>query len=304
MTDTDKQSMLILSGLPAAGKTMEALRWVAEDKDHRERISYNDLRTPGWTWSRADEYRMKARAREQVIHAIGAGKSVVIDNCNLKQESVDRWITLARAAGLPYEVVRIETQIDECIARDRNRGTARVGRAVIDDMALRNGIIDWSDKVRYKRDFIIVDIDGTVSDTAWRTHLVKIIPGVREEKDWKSFHTSCGDDAPIRPILELVRLSGQLYDIIIITGRPVDLCGVQTEEWLYQHMPDFPVRHLFMAPRWSPSEHGREAHIFKAGVLKHLPKERIAYIFEDRSSVVKMWRTYGLTCLQVADGEF
>ena len=28
------------------------------------------------------------------------------------------------------------------------------------------------------------------------------------------------------------------------------------------------------------------------------------YVFDDRDSVVKMWRDQGLTCLQVAEGNF
>ena len=35
-----------------------------------------------------------------------------------------------------------------------------------------------------------------------------------------------------------------------------------------------------------------------------IPKDRVLVIFEDRASVVKMWRELGLTCLQVAPGEF
>ena len=33
-------------------------------------------------------------------------------------------------------------------------------------------------------------------------------------------------------------------------------------------------------------------------------KDDVAFILEDRSSVVKMWRENGYTCLQVADGDF
>ena len=33
-------------------------------------------------------------------------------------------------------------------------------------------------------------------------------------------------------------------------------------------------------------------------------KDDVAFILEDRSSVVKMWRDAGYTCLQVAEGDF
>lgn len=35
-----------------------------------------------------------------------------------------------------------------------------------------------------------------------------------------------------------------------------------------------------------------------------LPRERIAMVFDDRDKVVAMWRRQGLTCLQVAPGDF
>ena len=35
-----------------------------------------------------------------------------------------------------------------------------------------------------------------------------------------------------------------------------------------------------------------------------IPKDRVLVVFEDRASVVKMWRKLGLTCFQVAPGDF
>jgi len=33
-------------------------------------------------------------------------------------------------------------------------------------------------------------------------------------------------------------------------------------------------------------------------------KSRLVAVFDDRDRVVKMWRDVGVTCFQVADGEF
>jgi hypothetical protein len=38
----------------------------------------------------------------------------------------------------------------------------------------------------------------------------------------------------------------------------------------------------------------------KAGI----PLDEIAFVLEDRNSMVKKWRELGLTCLQVAEGDF
>jgi len=42
----------------------------------------------------------------------------------------------------------------------------------------------------------------------------------------------------------------------------------------------------------------------KKELLDLLPKDRIAFILDDRDQVVNMWRENGLTCLQVDAGAF
>jgi hypothetical protein len=86
--------------------------------------------------------------------------------------------------------------------------------------------------------------------------------------------------------------------VIVISGRPKDMTGKGTEEWLKQ-MP-WPVRHLFLREGGD----SRHDYIIKEEILELLPKERIKYVFEDRDQVVAMWRKHGLTTLQVADGSF
>jgi hypothetical protein len=39
-------------------------------------------------------------------------------------------------------------------------------------------------------------------------------------------------------------------------------------------------------------------------ILKTLDKENILFTVDDRQKVVDMWRANGLTCLQVAEGNF
>jgi len=49
----------------------------------------------------------------------------------------------------------------------------------------------------------------------------------------------------------------------------------------------------------------RKDSIVKYEIAKELvEKYYIKYVFDDRNSVVKMWREAGFRCLQVADGNF
>lgn len=321
------QHMLILSGLPGSGKTTEAMRWVVADPENRMRVNYDEIRLKmfgeNWQFNRAQEDLMKDEAHRMAIEALGEGKSVCIDNTNLTPKARTYWVTLANAAGVPIQFQEVDTPVYVCCERDRQRdGRKRVGRAVIERMALFNGFIDWDDKEVYPRDFIVVDMDGTVADCNWRRDYVtprctkchkdkKLIKtpvgeaclycGHNEfsKKDWPSFFRGCGDDQPIMPIIELARMLGQSYDILVVSGRPINLAGKQTEDWLRTHMRDLPVRHLFMRP-----DDGRDDDIVKEEILDLLPQSRIAYVLDDRDRVVKMWRRRGLTCLQVANGDF
>ena len=38
--------------------------------------------------------------------------------------------------------------------------------------------------------------------------------------------------------------------------------------------------------------------------LDNIGKDNVAMVFDDRNQVVDMWRQNGLTCFQVADGNF
>ena len=197
-----KPSILIMCGLPASGKTTRAKEWVAEDPDHRVRINYDDLRIElygkDWKFNRVEEEAMKEVALDRAAKALDEGKSIVIDNTNLTPWVRQKWITFAASYGIVAEVWEAPTDIWECIERDSKReGKARVGRAVIERMALFNGFIDWNDKEIYNPDcrFVIFDIDGTLADTSHRAHYMQQKP-----KNWKSFFDECHLDPVKEPI--------------------------------------------------------------------------------------------------------
>jgi hypothetical protein len=48
----------------------------------------------------------------------------------------------------------------------------------------------------------------------------------------------------------------------------------------------------------------RSDTIAKREMLRGLDKSKILFVVEDRSRVVEMWRSEGLTCLQCAPGDF
>lgn len=323
---TDNRTMIILTGLPASGKSRYAAEWLAEDASNRHRANYDDLRVEmfgsNWRFNRPDEQRMKSACLQAAREAVEAGKSVIVDNTNLTPGSRAPWIGLAHDLGVSHEIFEVSAPVEECVRRDHQRAK-RVGRAVIERMALFNGFIDWSG---YGRRFVIVDVDGTLANNDHRQHHLE---GSKEcskctdltithcehckgsgrvaDKDWKSFLSAgaVAEDTPIQPIFDLVRSLAREFTILVVSGRGMeDNCGIITEDWLDQHWPlvgGLPrYRHLFMR---QGGDH-RPDYEVKQEILDLLPKDRIAYVIDDRDQVVDMWRRNGLTCLQCANGNF
>ena len=283
--------LLIMSGLPASGKSTYALEWIKENGGVR--INYDDLRRdmygPNWKFNRSEEDAMQVLARVHAEVALKSKLNVVIDNTSLSHRVRARWMDLAKSYDVPVIYHPMATSIEECIKRDLIRGSKRVGRAVIERMALWNNLVPPNDLVK-----IICDIDGTIADTSKRAHYVR-----DGKKDWKNFLAEVNEDTLIEPIQRLLcDFSALCYEIIMVSGRSIDPCGLPTEDWLNDN--DVPYHRLYMRQ----GNDFRSDVIVKQEILDRLPKDQISFVLDDRSKVVKMWRDNGLTCLQVAEGDF
>lgn len=88
-------------------------------------------------------------------------------------------------------------------------------------------------------------------------------------------------------------------DIFIVTGRSARHRDV-TERWL--RVSGIPFDQLYMRA----DDDNRPDHVVKREILHEhiLPRYKVLGVFDDRDSVVAMWREEGLTCFQVAPGDF
>lgn len=311
---TTTAELLILSGLPACGKSTYAKAWVAEAPLERERLNYDELRKElgvdhSRGFNRRSENLMKDTARQRVEKWLTQHRSVVIDNTNLSQRVRNEWKALAKGLGAGVNEYHLDTPLNVCLARDAKRPMVdRCGRAVIERMALFNGFIDWAelpvilkdpDSAGVVRDVVICDIDGTVANCSHRLHHVK-----DSNHRWDLFHAEVDKDSPYEDIIELLDALSATHHVIFVSGRSTDHgCGIKTEEWLQRHVVSrgIPYCHLFMRQ----SGDMRPDHEIKAEILGLLPKDRVNFVIDDRDQVVeKCWRAAGLRCLQVAKGDF
>lgn len=142
----------------------------------------------------------------------------------------------------------------------------------------------------------IFDFDGTLSDPSHRHHFI-----AGEKKDWRGYFAACGRDEPIRSTIRTLRaLVRDGAEVQIWTGRS-DEVQEESLKWLSIHVGyGLPLK---MRPA---DDHTPDVEV-KRWWLRNLSisdRVRLAAVFEDRSSVVKMWREEGVTCYQVAQGDF
>jgi hypothetical protein len=151
--------------------------------------------------------------------------------------------------------------------------------------------------------FVVFDLDGTLANCDHRIHHIRLPDCPDSEwprQDWTAFYAACKDDSPIAPVIHVARammVTG--HRVEIWTGRS-DECRAETALWLQRNgLAALSVRpHLRMRPA---GDHTAD-HKLKRSWID--PDQKPDIIFEDRASVVAMWRAEGIICAQVAPGDF
>lgn len=141
---------------------------------------------------------------------------------------------------------------------------------------------------------IIVDIDGTLADVGHRLiHVQK--PG---KKNWKAFFQAMHLDALnvwCRELMVAMKAAG--FRIALVSGRPDDY--KQTiEQWLLQY--DVPYDLLYLR---KGGDYRQDTIIKREILRRYFEKKDILFVVDDRPSVVEMWRSEGLVCLQCNPNE-
>ena len=148
-------------------------------------------------------------------------------------------------------------------------------------------------------DTIVFDLDGTLANITHRLHFVK-----NGAKNWDSFFKAIPDDQPIKEMVDLAvtLLKADDKPVAFATGRP-ERTRKDTVAWLLDNGIDtnFEAR-LFMRGDGDK----RPDHIVKKIILSDMRKVGLdpVLVFDDRQSVVDMWREEGIRVAQVALGKF
>lgn len=141
---------------------------------------------------------------------------------------------------------------------------------------------------------VVFDIDGTLSIVGDRLKYLQLDP-----PDWDAFYDACGEDSVnkhIRMIFKSLMTTG--HDIRFVTGRR-ESCRKDTLDWMQANYIECPSEHLLMR---ADGDTRHDTEIKPELVAEFI--DQIAVVFEDRNSMVEKWRELGLTCVQVAEGNF
>lgn len=141
---------------------------------------------------------------------------------------------------------------------------------------------------------VLCDLDGTLADCQHRVPLI-----IEKPKRWTEFFAACMGDKPIWHTIELINVLKDKYEIWIVSGRS-DECRFDTEKWL--SISGVNYDRLIMRRAGDFTDDG----ILKPSWIKDgtIPKDRVAFALDDRNRVVEAWRSIGVPCFQVAQGDF
>ena len=283
----------MMKGLPGCGKSTVA-KEMQEKNGRLVRVNKDELRAMlhNGKWSGKNERQVLRVRNSIIIDALMKGKDVIVDDTNYAPRHEVKLREIAGINGAEFEVIDLSDVTPEvCIERDLKRANS-VGQKVILDMYFKfvkktdvgerrlNPLV-FDKKLPY---CVVFDLDGTLA------HITD-----RSPYDGKS----CASDQVNESISQLFEMVQDHVDVFCLSGRNGD-SEVETRAWLQAN--NLNPKDLFMrAPGDSRKDSIIKEELFDKNIRD---KYNVLFVVDDRSQVVKLWRSLGLTVLQCAEGNF
>lgn len=300
-------TLTITRGYPASGKTSWANGMCLQDRSIT-RISRDDIRfnmlgidPKAGVGTNEQEIQVSRIHHLLVNEMLASGRDVIVDDTNLQLKVARKWADAAQMVGADFKVVDFEVDVEECISRNGQRadsGGRFVPVEIIRNMAKKHPFpflnVHPSDAVSFDYRYVpdptlpqayVFDVDGTLAQMDGRSPY-----------EWHRV----GSDKPKSDVVHMAQclfIAG--YKIIVMSGRD-GACLDLTAQWLEKH--DVYYHELVMRAQGDT----RKDNIIKVELFREkvAPFYCVRGTFDDRNQVVDMWRQIGLTCFQVADGNF
>ena len=281
-------TVTILVGCPASGKSTWALKLVEKHAGKYKRINRDSLRKmlDASHFSKDNEKFITQVESYLILQALEEGKHVIVDNTHLNPVHINRIKELVKGkAEVIINDSFLQVPIEECIKRDLKRLDS-VGKDVI--MKMYNQFLKPEPiKIEHNASLptaILYDLDGTLC-----------LMNGRSPYD----ASTCEQDLPNKPVVELYNKFKDDYTIILLSGRQ-DTWRQQTENWLAKNGITYHSLHMRKEGDF------RKDTVIKEELYNEFIKDKynVNFIVDDRKSVCNHWRSLGLTVFQVAEGDF
>lgn len=292
----------IARGYQASGKT-ELGGVMQRSNPLLIRVSRDDLRATlfgaSGILSFEQEQIITKAERAQAKVLLEGGYDIYVDSTNLRKRWLQRWVDFAALNGADYEIIDLDTPVDECVRRDAARGAAggrSVGEATIRETARKFPRKQWpviTPSVEAEPTLApyipdeslppawIVDVDNTIATKS-----------DRDPYDYSRVF----EDKPITHTVEVVRKLAIDSAIIILSGRE-DSCKDVTAEWLRANRIPFTELHMRKSGDY------RKDAIVKGELFDEFLRHRFLVLgaIDDRLSVCRLWFALGVPLLRVGD---
>lgn len=276
--------LIMTKGLPGSGKST----WAKEQTSFK-RVNKDDLRKmlDNGNWSGNREQFVLMIRDLTITAAFEKGYSVIVDDTNLHPKHEVNLRALAKNYNARFEIKDFtEVPIETCIKQDLMRDNS-VGEAVIRKM-YKQFLAPKPPRITYNsalHDAIICDLDGTLALFG----------------DANPYERDFSQDKVNNIVKNIFngRVYSPLSQLIIVSGRKDTFADV-TEKWLKDNVILYD--HLYMRK----ADDNRPDYIVKREIYEQYiqGKYNVLFVLDDRNQVVELWRSLGLVCLQVADGDF
>lgn len=311
-------TLYIFRGLPGCGKSTKA-REMQRDMGGRV-VERDEIRYMLYgRYTDCDENLVTNVQHRLIEEGLRMGENVFVSDMNLRNQYVQSLYAIAWKHEVQVCVVDMtDTDVGTCLARNADPRRRVQGKKVPEEVIISNyerfikgkphplpfqftGAKLPSKKYEkyernpYKPAAIIVDIDGTLARMVDRgpfdEHLVK-------------------NDELFEYVARMVEHAAFSDCAIIFMSGRTDGCYADTLDWLREKLPwlEWPGSdvHYELHMRRTVKDRGRPDDDVKYDLFMSevAPRFNVLYVIDDRNKVVKMWREIGITCAQVAEGDF
>jgi predicted kinase len=145
--------------------------------------------------------------------------------------------------------------------------------------------------------FYVFDLDGTIADCEHRVHFVS----KGKTPDWDAFFRACSDDKPIQHVIDVLRALEAEGNRVEIWSARSEIVRMDTLAWLFHHgiNPSL-LKHMRPDKDFTKDTELKKRWLEEAKNAGRVPD----VIFDDRQSVVDMWRANGIPCFQVTSSNW